>query len=85
MRHPGRRFNYRAGHRCEDGGMSDTTTHDLKSRLQGDLTDAIRARDELRAATLRMALTAVKSEEVSGKVARELSDAEVLTVLGREA
>jgi uncharacterized protein YqeY len=65
--------------------MSDTTTGDLKNRLQSDLTDAIRSRDELTAATLRMALTAVKSEEVAGKVARELSDAEVLTVLGREA
>lgn len=63
--------------------MSETT--DLKSRLQSDLTDAIKSRDELRAATLRMALTAVKSEEVSGDVARTLSDAEVVTVLGREA
>jgi len=57
----------------------------LKDRLQSDLTGAIRSRDGLRAATLRMALTAVKSEEVSGDVARTLSDAEVVTVLGREA
>ena len=66
--------------------MSSTTpATDLKSRLQGDLTEAIRSRNELQAATLRMALTAVRSEEVAGTSARELSDAEVVTVLGREA
>jgi uncharacterized protein len=58
---------------------------DLKSRLQSDLTEAIRSRDEVRAATLRMALTAVRSEEVAGKTARTLSDADVVAVLGREA
>jgi uncharacterized protein YqeY len=58
---------------------------DLKNRLQSDLTDAMRARDELRTSTLRMALTAVTNEEVSGKQSRELSDDEVLAVLGREA
>jgi len=58
---------------------------DLKSRLQADLTDAIRSRDEVRSATLRMALTAVRAEEVSGKSARTLSDAEVVGVLGKEA
>jgi len=62
--------------------MSDTT---LKDSLQSDLTTAIKARDELTSATLRMVLTAVKSEEVAGKTARTLSDEEVLTVLQREA
>jgi len=57
----------------------------LKERLQSDLTTAMKARDELRAATLRMALTAVTNEEVAGKQARVLSDDEVLTVLTREA
>jgi len=57
----------------------------LKDRLQGDLTVAMKARDELRAATLRMALTAITNEEVAGKKARVLSDDEVLTVLTREA
>jgi uncharacterized protein len=56
----------------------------LKERLQGDLTTAMKARDELRSATLRMVLTAVKNEEVAGKSARELTDDEVVTVLGRE-
>ena len=58
---------------------------DLKSRLQSDLTEAIRSRNEVRAATLRMALTAVRSEEVAGRTARTLSDADIVAVLGREA
>jgi uncharacterized protein YqeY len=57
----------------------------LEDRLRDDLTTAIRSRDELTAATLRMALTATKNESVSGDTARELSDDEVVTVLGREA
>jgi uncharacterized protein YqeY len=58
---------------------------DLKARLRADLTGAIRARDELTTATLRMALAAVTTEEVAGSTARELSDDEVLKVLAREA
>lgn len=56
----------------------------LKDQLRSDLTDAMRAQDDVRRATLRMVLTAVKNEEVAGKAARELSDDEVLKVLGRE-
>jgi uncharacterized protein YqeY len=56
-----------------------------KARLHDDLTDAMRARDEVRTSTLRMALTAITHEEVSGDAARELGDDEVLTVLRREA
>jgi uncharacterized protein YqeY len=56
----------------------------LKDRLQSDLTTSMKARDELRMATLRMALTAIRMEEVSGKAARELDDTEVMTVLTRE-
>lgn len=58
---------------------------DLKERLHADMTAAMKGRDQLRLGTLRMALTAVKSEEVAGKSARELSDDEVLAVLSREA
>jgi uncharacterized protein YqeY len=58
---------------------------ELKDRLQSDLTLAMKSRDELRTATLRMALTAIRMEEVSGKSSRELDDAEVVTVLGRES
>jgi len=57
----------------------------LKEKLQNDLTASMRARDEVRSGTIRMILTAIKNEEVAGKEARELSDAEVITVLSREA
>ncbi|MDI3390195.1 GatB/YqeY domain-containing protein [Streptomyces sp. B-S-A8] len=57
----------------------------LKSKLQEDLTAAIRERDELRSSTLRLTLTAITKEEVSGTSARELSDDEVQKVIAREA
>jgi uncharacterized protein len=57
----------------------------LKQRLRADLTQALKGRDELTLATLRMALAAVQTEEVAGKQARELSDDEVVAVLTREA
>ena len=60
------------------------TTPTLKAQLRSDLTTAMKARDELRSATLRMTLAAITTEEVAGKVARELSDDEVLKVIGRE-
>jgi uncharacterized protein YqeY len=58
---------------------------DLKARLRADLTAAIKGRDELTTATLRMALAALTTEEVAGAQAHELSDDEVLRVLAREA
>jgi hypothetical protein len=57
----------------------------MKDRIQGDLTTAMKARDEVSSSTLRMVLTAVTNEEVSGKTARVLTDEDVVTVLGREA
>lgn len=57
----------------------------LKDRLRADLTTAMKARDSLRSSTLRMVLTAVTNAEVSGKEARELSDEDVLGILGKEA
>ncbi len=57
----------------------------MKERLRADLTAAIKGRDELAAATLRMVLTAVTTEEVAGSTARELSDQEIVAVLTREA
>ncbi|WP_411114888.1 GatB/YqeY domain-containing protein [Streptomyces sp. 029-5] len=57
----------------------------LKSKLKEDLTEAIRARDELRSATLRLTLSAITKEEVSGTSARELSDDEVQKVIAKEA
>ena len=57
----------------------------LKDSLHADLTTAMKARDELTTATLRMVLTAIGNEEVAGKAARELSDDEVLKVITRES
>ena len=57
---------------------------ELKARLRNDLNTAMKSRDELTTATLRMALTAITTEEVAGKEARELGDDEVLRVLSRE-
>ncbi|GAB3459966.1 GatB/YqeY domain-containing protein [Actinophytocola sediminis] len=57
---------------------------ELKARLQADLAAAIKNRDSVRMASLRMALAAVTVEEVAGDTARELSDAEVQRVLTRE-
>jgi uncharacterized protein YqeY len=58
---------------------------ELKERLRTDLTSAMKARDEVRTATVRMVLTAITTEEVAGKQARELDDVEVLKVIAREA
>src|SRR5215467_15214756 len=57
----------------------------LKAQLEADLRDAMKARDELVTSTLRMAIAAVRTAEVAGKQARELSDDEVLSVLTKEA
>jgi len=57
----------------------------LKEQLRSDLTAAMKARDELVKATLRMTLTAVGTAEVAGDAARELDDDEVLAIIRREA
>jgi uncharacterized protein len=57
----------------------------LKEQLRTDLTAAMKARDEVVTRTLRMALTSISNEEVSGNSARDLTDDEVLKILGREA
>jgi uncharacterized protein YqeY len=57
----------------------------LKEKLQSDLTDAIRSKDGVKSGTIRMLLAAITNEEVAGKSAKVLSDAEVVTVLSREA
>lgn len=57
----------------------------LKEQLQNDLKDAMKARDDVRRGTIRMALTAISKEEVAGTSARQLSDDEVLAVLAAEA
>jgi len=57
----------------------------LKSTLRADLHSSMREHDKVRSETLRMALTAITNEEVSGVTARELSDDEVLKVVAKEA
>jgi uncharacterized protein YqeY len=61
---------------------SGTTT--LKARLRADLTTAMKARDTLTTSTIRLALAAITTAEVSGTTAKELTDAEVIAVLGKE-
>lgn len=58
---------------------------ELKQRLRTDLTAAMKARDEIKTRTIRMALTEIAKEEVAGDTARELDDAEVQKLLAREA
>ena len=55
----------------------------LSSRLQEDLTAAIRDRDELRRDTLRMVIAAAYN--ASKQARRDLTDDEVVQVLTREA
>jgi uncharacterized protein YqeY len=56
---------------------------DLKQRLQEDLKGAMRAKDQVRLRTLRLALAAIKNREI--EVRGELSDADVAAILQREA
>ena len=57
----------------------------LKETLKNDLTEAIRSSDKVVSGTIRMVLTAITNEEVSGKEARVLTDDEIITVLSRKA
>lgn len=68
-----------------DCPMTESGTEHVKSTLRDDLHSSMREHDALRSETLRMALTAITNEEVSGTSARALSDDEVLKVLAKEA
>lgn len=57
----------------------------LKQTLHTDLTAAMKAREKVRAATLRMTLSAITNAEVAGDQVKELSDDEVLKVVTKEA
>ncbi|NYF98713.1 GatB/YqeY domain-containing protein [Janibacter cremeus] len=61
--------------------MSDS----LKAILRTDLHAAMRAREQVRVDTLRMVLTGISNAEVSGTQAHELSEAETLKVVVKEA
>ncbi len=56
----------------------------LKDQLRSDLTTAMKARDETRVRALRMALTAISTEEVSGSAAHDLTDEQIIRILTRE-
>jgi uncharacterized protein YqeY len=56
----------------------------LKEQVQHDLTDAMRGRDEVAVATLRMLLAAVTKAEVAGKTQITLDDAAVQGIVRTE-
>src|SRR5712671_528286 len=56
----------------------------LKDQLQADLTEAIRAQNDVVRSTLRMALTAISRAEVAGKTHATLTDDQVLGLLRTE-
>src|SRR5690242_2419489 len=56
----------------------------LKEQVQHDLTDAMRGRDEIAVATLRMLLSAVTKAEVAGKTQITLDDAAVQGIVRTE-
>lgn len=61
--------------------MTDQT---IATRLRADLTDAMRAKDELRRTTIRAMMTAIKNAEVSGTQAHELTEDQVQALVRTE-
>ena len=57
----------------------------LAEQIQADLTTAMKARNPLEVAVLRMALAGIKEARVAGTDVRELTDDDVLAVLAKEA
>lgn len=55
---------------------------ETKEKLSQALKDAMRARDELRKRTIRLALAAIKNTEIDAQ--RELEESEVLAILQKE-
>ena len=53
-----------------------------KEKLAQDLKDAMRAKDEVRKRTIRMALAAVRNAEIDHQV--ELAESEILVILQKE-
>lgn len=56
----------------------------LKDQLQADLTEAIRAQDDVVRSTLRLALTAITRAEVAGETHTTLTDDQVVGLLRSE-
>jgi uncharacterized protein YqeY len=57
----------------------------VKTRLQADLTAAMKARDEVATSTIRMVRAAITNAEVAGDEAVELTDDQAIAVLQAEA
>jgi uncharacterized protein YqeY len=53
----------------------------IKEQLKLDLTEAIRSRNEIVSGTIRMVLTAITNEEVAGKEARQLTEADIAAMI----
>ncbi|WP_188830167.1 GatB/YqeY domain-containing protein [Nocardia camponoti] len=58
---------------------------ELKARLRADMTAAMKSKDTLVLATLRMVLAAIQTAETSGTEAHDLTDAQVISLLQKEA
>lgn len=56
----------------------------LKEQLTTDLTDAMREGDDVRKSTLRMLMSAIKNAEVAGNERKELTDDQVMQVIGKQ-
>lgn len=63
--------------------MSDPSP--IKQRLQSDLTAAMKSRDDVATATIRMIRSSITNAEVAGDEAVELTDDQVIAVLQAEA
>jgi len=61
-----------------------STESGLKSRIQADITEALRSGDELLKSTLRMALAAIMNAEVAGAQAVVLTDDQIINLLRSE-
>jgi len=61
-----------------------STESGLKSRIQGDINEALRSGDELLKSTLRMALAAIMNAEVAGAQATVLTDDQITNLLRSE-
>lgn len=65
--------------------MANNDPDSVTSRLQTDLTAAMKARDEIALSTIRMLRAAIMNAQVAGATAVELSDDEAIAVLRSEA
>jgi uncharacterized protein YqeY len=55
----------------------------LQTRIESAMRDAMRARDQRRTSTLRMAMAAAKNRQI--ELGRELTDEDMIEVLGKQA